>query len=167
MAKYCDECGKPLEPKANFCTGCGRSPQGKVSGKSEWKAKRAKVMGQKPAKRSFTKVSFGILVLAVIATYFFWPKSGNSIIQAQPVVLDNVSYTTARKQMIDIQAKVENGKIVIPLDVVREKKFVAFNYDTPDRSVPLLAYISGEGKMVTAVSMCEPCESRRFHIKGD
>jgi hypothetical protein len=69
--------------------------------------------------------------------------------------------------MFDIPSRVEEGKIIIPLDVVKERKFVAFNYTTPTNVVPLLAYVSGEGKIVTAVSMCEPCNSKRFHMKGD
>lgn len=69
--------------------------------------------------------------------------------------------------MFDVPSKVQNGKIIIPLDLLKERKFLAFNYTTERNNVPLLAYITGEGKILTAVSMCEPCNSTRFHIKGD
>jgi len=31
--------------------------------------------------------------------------------------------------------------------------------------IPLLSYMTLAGRVVTAVSMCEPCRSTRFHIK--
>jgi len=64
--------------------------------------------------------------------------------------------------MTDIQAKVENGKISIPLEVVKEKKMVRFEYQ--GNRVPLLASMTPSGRVLTAVSMCEPCRSTRFHI---
>ena len=67
--------------------------------------------------------------------------------------------------MTDIQAKVEKGKISIPLSEVMEKKMVRFEYQANGVSVPLLSYITQSGRVVTAVSMCEPCRSTRFHIK--
>ena len=73
-----------------------------------------------------------------------------------------VDYTGQTIPMVDIQAKVDNGKISISLDAVKEKKMVRFEY--PGNGVPLLAYIAPSGRVVTAVSMCEPCRSTRFHI---
>ncbi len=69
--------------------------------------------------------------------------------------------------MVDVSPKVSNAKITLPLDLVRRKEFVAFRYTYGSRTVPLLAYIAPGGKLVTAVSLCEPCRSTRFHIVGD
>lgn len=33
--------------------------------------------------------------------------------------------------------------------------------------MPLLAYLSEEGRIITAISMCEPCNSTAFHINGN
>ncbi len=44
-------------------------------------------------------------------------------------VAERVDYTGQTIPMTDIQAKVENGKISIPLDVVKEKKMVRFEYE--------------------------------------
>jgi uncharacterized membrane protein len=67
--------------------------------------------------------------------------------------------------MTDIQAKVEKGKISIPLSEVMEKRMVRFEYEGKGGKIPLLSYITQSGKVVTAVSMCEPCKSTRFHIQ--
>ena len=67
--------------------------------------------------------------------------------------------------MTDVSANVENGKISIPLDMVKEKKMVRFEYKGNGVKIPIVSYITPAGKVVTAVSMCEPCRSTRFHIK--
>jgi len=83
------------------------------------------------------------------------------------VVTSGIAYPESGQPMVDVQTTVANGKINVSFDAVTSKKFVAFSYFTKRRNVALLAYVSGEGKVVTAVSMCEPCNSRRFHIKGE
>ncbi|HSB04378.1 MAG TPA: Fe-S-containing protein, partial [Thermodesulfobacteriota bacterium] len=50
-------------------------------------------------------------------------------------------------------------------ETVMEKKIVRLEYEGKDAVIPLVAYITQAGKVVTAVSMCEPCRSTRFHIK--
>lgn len=66
--------------------------------------------------------------------------------------------------MVDVVAKVENGKISIPVHTVKEKKMVRFEYEGKGGKIPLVAYITPSGRVVTAISMCEPCRSTRFHI---
>jgi len=76
-----------------------------------------------------------------------------------------VDYSGQTISMTDIVAKVENGKISIPLDLVKEKKMVRFEYEGKGLKIPLLAYVTLAGRVVTAISMCEPCRSTRFHIQ--
>jgi uncharacterized membrane protein len=112
-------------------------------------------------------VSLSLVVVAVLlAGVGYWVMKGHTAadprVSSQPKVSGKVDYAGQTIRMVDIQAKVENGKISIPLDVVKETKMVRFEY--PGNGVPLLAYIAPSGRVVTAVSMCEPCRSTRFHI---
>lgn len=66
--------------------------------------------------------------------------------------------------MTDIEARTEGGKIVVPLTSVKEKGLVAFKYKGK-QEITLLSYIAPSGKVVTAVSLCEPCASTRFFIQ--
>ena len=50
---------------------------------------------------------------------------------------------------------------------MKNNKLVSFEYVRPDGRIPLLAYITPAGKLVAAVSVCEPCNSTRFHIEGN
>jgi uncharacterized membrane protein len=82
-----------------------------------------------------------------------------------PKVSREVSYASQAIDMTDIEATVENGRISIPIDVVLEKKIVRFEFENNGSKFPLLAYVTPSGKAVTAMSLCEPCQSTRFHIQ--
>lgn len=170
MANFCSECGKPVVENTNFCTSCGASITGKAPSKVQWQDKREKVFGKRGnGGKNLTKRFFWIAGALLLGgwVYLNLPESGNAVIKALPVVTNAVYFGTAGQQMTNIPAKAENGKIIIPLDLLKEKKFIRFIYGDGSAGLPLLAYITNEGKIVTAVSLCEPCNSTAFHIKGN
>lgn len=170
MANFCVKCGKPMAPDANFCTFCG-TPLAKHSNITETiEKKRQKVVGKTKQSRLKTLKILtiaGFAAVAMVMVYIYLPEKTNPVIEAQPIIAKKVEYPNLEQQMFHVPSKVEDGKIIISLDYVRERKFVDFSYINGVKVVPLLAYISPDGKLVTAISMCEPCNSRRFHIQGD
>ena len=155
---------------ASFCTNCGASLTGKTAVKAQWQDKREKVLGkQQNGGKNRVKVLIWTAAIAFLGGWLYLnlPESGNPVIKASPVVTNAVYYAPTAQQMTNIPVKVENGKITISLELLKEKKFVRFMHGDASSGLPLLAYISSEGKIVTAVSMCEPCNSTDFHIKGD
>jgi uncharacterized membrane protein len=110
-----------------------------------------------------------IVIAIVLGGVAFWIIHGkttaNPKIASQQKVMDRVDYAGQTIPMTDIVAKVEKGKISIPLDLVKEKKMVRFEYEGNGVKIPLLAYVTLAGRVVTAISMCEPCRSTRFHIQ--
>jgi len=110
-----------------------------------------------------------VIVAIVIGAAPIWMLPGDAGGQLQspspPRPSDKTEYWAKAIRMTDIAAKMENGKISIPLDGVKEKKIVRFEYEGNGVKIPLLSYITDGGKIVTAVSVCEPCRSTRFHIK--
>ncbi len=169
MENFCSACGKPVEKNANYCTHCGASLSGKAPAKTEWQQKREKVLGKQRGGSKRMRSLLWVVGLSVLVgwVYFNTPERGNPIIKALPVVTNAENYGPSAKQMSAIGATVENGSIVLSLDLLKEKKLIRFVYGDSSSGLPLLAYISGEGKVITAVSMCEPCNSTMFHIQGD
>lgn len=67
-----------------------------------------------------------------------------------------------------VESKVENGNaIVATLSTVKEKKFIWTEYKANGKRVPLTAFIQPDGKVMVAVSFCEPCKGERFHITNN
>jgi len=176
MANFCIECGQAVQPNANFCDNCGTKliqvEQPTSSRKDvRFEEKRARVLGQNQSNNKPKYILFGVfsigVLLGLVTLFNSLPSRANPIIEQQSIVTGAVQYPRSSTEMRPVPAKTENGKILLPLETVLEKKFVAFDYQSPRGVIPLLAYISPEGKVVTAVSMCEPCNSTRFHIRSD
>ncbi len=160
--KVCTECQTKNDDLTTFCKKCGLLLTG-----AAFTEKKEKVLGEKK-KRSWGLISLGVIVV-VLGGVAFWiieaKTTTRSQIGSRQKVMDRVNYSGQTLPMTDIVAKVEDGKIAIPLDLVKEKKMVRFEYEGKGLKVPLLAYVTPAGRVVTAISMCEPCRSTRFHIQ--
>jgi uncharacterized membrane protein len=123
-------------------------------------------MGDKRRNPYWIPISLAVFAILLVGVSY-WIIEGNTgsnpKVSTQPKLNERVDYAGQSVRMADIHARVENGKISISLDELKEKKMVRFEYQ--GNGVPLLAYITPSGRVVTAVSMCEPCRSTRFHIE--
>jgi uncharacterized membrane protein len=160
--KACPKCQTKNQESSRFCKKCGFQLS-----ESSFQDKKERVLGETRKKSYWLSISLAVLAVLLVGVGY-WIIEGitgsNPTVSSQPKVESSVNYTGQTIRMADIQAKVENGKISIPLDVVKEKKMVRFEYEANGVKVPLLSYITQSGRVVTAVSMCEPCRSTRFHI---
>ena len=169
MVKFCPNCGIKLIPGAKFCGNCGHKisdTQTSASGNS----KRDIVIGntKKNKYKSLFSALYVVILVGSLVFYFATTKTKQEkVISEQPKVANQIQYPDSRLDMQPLEANVVAGKIILPLDKVLEKKFVRFVYKNETSSIPLLAYINGEGKLVTSISMCEPCNSTTFHISGE
>jgi uncharacterized membrane protein len=77
-----------------------------------------------------------------------------------------VDYLGSRVAMTDIKLEIEDGKVMFPLDAVIQNSFIFTEYDQDRFRLPLMAFIHPSGRLVAAVSFCEPCRSESFHIDG-
>ncbi len=136
---------------------------------SSFSDKKKKVLEDKK-KASFSGWFVLLIVLAVLlGGVAYWLVQGES--SGRPELFSKTKARGERDdakptlQMTDIQVRVENGHILIPVDVLKEKKIVRFEYEGNGVKVPLYAYLTLAGRVVTGISMCEPCKSTRFRIQ--
>ncbi len=80
---------------------------------------------------------------------------------------ENSMHSLAIVPMTKIEAVAGKGLVEVPLELVKRNKLVSFEYMRPDGPVPLLAYMTPSGRVVTAIGLSEPCNSKSFHIEGD
>ena len=160
--KACPKCRAENEETNRFCKNCGIDLSG-----SSFQDKKEKVLGRKKGGPSWAIILL-IVIAITLGGVAYWIVQGNSNanpkVSTQPKVSGKVDYTDQTIRMANVQAKVENGKIVIPVHVVKENKFVRFEYEGKGLKIPLYAYLTMAGRVVTGISMCEPCKSTRFRI---
>lgn len=166
---YCPQCGHKITNEVKFCPDCGyRLGSNAKDNNHQVNNKRERVLAG--SKSSHKGKYFGLVTILLIGALIFYinakPSKEEAIIKQQPKVIDNVTYPTVRYDHSYTIAFAQNGKIILPLDIVKEKKFVKFDYTGSNTTIPLLAYLTEDGKVVTAISLCEPCDSKSFHIKG-
>lgn len=165
----CPNCGADVREGARFCSSCGTPLQRAVESTAQLPSQseiaQRKAMS-KQAKTIYTAIALGLFALF---TYFFIshiPGGAHPVITNQPSVAMATAYTGEPIQQTQIEATVENGQISFPLPILLSKKLIAFDYKTETQTIPLLAYISAEGKLVTAYRFCEPCNSKTYSIVG-
>ncbi len=160
--KVCPECQTKNDDLTTFCKKCGLLLTGPA-----FREKKERVLGERK-RQSWGLIALGVLV-AVLGGVAFWiieaKTTTDSKIASRQKVMDGVDYSGRTISMTNLAAVVEDGKISIPLHLVKEKKIVRFEYESKERKVPLLAYVTPSGGVITAISLCEPCRSTRFRIQ--
>jgi hypothetical protein len=163
--KLCPVCRNETRAEAKFCTSCGANLSAPVE-----KEGRAHPIVKNPLSRKAKRL-YGVLIalLSVLFLYLFvahLPGGAHPVIAKQPEVAMATMYMGKTITPEPISVEINGGKITFPLATVLQYHAVAFTITTPTGSVPLLAYISAEGKLVTSIRMCEPCNSSKFTIEG-
>lgn len=171
MAKinYCPRCGTQLADKIKHCPECGLKIEGdnfKNPAINNGKKKKVFQSGKKKDRNKYWLGAAVIVITGLIIIYNRQPSKEYSIIKEQPQVTNSVSYPSYRYEETYTIAYAKNGNVILPLDLVKEKKMVKFDFLNNDGKIPILAYLTEDGKVVTAISMCEPCNSTDFHIQG-
>lgn len=124
-------------------------------------------------KKSKAPIIGGVIVLGIgllIGVKFMDSQKSNTDSQATAAVGQTVNYSATEKlQQVKVELpKAENGKVAVAtLTDLREKKFIWTEYKENGKSLPLTALVKPNGKVVVAVSICEPCNGETFHIRGN
>lgn len=138
-------------------------------------SKREKFISNKRSGKKWFAAAFLIVASAAVLLFYTSNNKARSIQDYErPVVSKPIIYEGRITKMTTINAIVEGGVISIPLDILKKKKIVNFNY--PKKRIPsgtgteplsLMAYITPSGKLFTGTSYCPPCRSKLHDITAD
>lgn len=141
-----------------------------MSKNKKMQTKREKFTQQKKSKAPIIG-AVAVLGIAVIAGgYLLGSKKSDADAKATATIGQTVQYSASvpLQQVKLPMAKVENGKVTVAsLTDLKDTKFVFTEYQANGKRVPLTALVKPNGKVVVAVSLCEPCKSESFRIMGD
>jgi uncharacterized membrane protein len=159
----CQQCGSQLSKEMAVCPTCGSSshhrqqPEEAQSKTSAMAVRRWMVRGLVAA---VVLLGIAVFLNQLLRTY-------HPVIDAQPVVAMSTMYRDDRISSTPIDAAMDAGFISIPLKVVQEKKLVRFFDPEKIQNIPMIAYITPQGKLVTAMSKSEHCGSTDFFLSGN
>jgi hypothetical protein len=163
----CPQCTNEIKSTARFCPSCGAAVVQPDAGTQVQSADTEREFQRRksPALRYILIGIFAIIgVYLIITVYNYIYFEEHDVIAAQPIVSDPVDYTDREIAMTDLTGTVEDGYFTFPLQQVLDHKLVRFEYQGPTAVIPILAYISTRGKLVTSISISEPSNSSRFTI---
>jgi len=128
------------------------------------KSKKEEFMSQKNSTQKILKIIIAVLGIAALGLILMLFLPGNKKKEGA-YYASEINYSGQEIQMTDIKTVVNNeGKIEIPLEDVKKYGIVYVPYS---QNKPLTAFFLNDGRLVVAVSICEPCQGYRFKIQDN
>jgi len=127
----------------------------------------AQVKSVSPSARG-KYIAAGIVLVLIIGIYVFTDqllRTYHPVIEDQPTVAMTSVYNDQNVPSTPVQASLQDGFIVLPLKLVREYRLVRFSDPEGLQAVPIIAYVTPQGRLVTAMSKSENCGSTDFYLK--
>lgn len=155
----CSQCGNMLSDNAVVCVQCGNIIQSKMLSQPVARNQR-KI-------KIISAVIFSVVLISGIG--YFAATIGRNyhpIIDDQPSLGFGINAAPGKIMSNKINAAVDGNDIVIPLDIVTNYRIVRFDDPEGKQTVPILAYVTPRGKIVTAMSISETCRSNDFYLDG-
>lgn len=142
-------------------------------------SKKEKVLGNKQNKNSYIVPAIVAVGLVLMAFAFYANTKGGGVnsdaANKGTYQVDAQNYEGQVIKMTDIQPEIKDGKVIVDLDNLKQNKIVRL--EIPNQKVtlpngstfdfmPVTAFVSDQGRVVGAISFCEPCSGTRFRIEG-
>ncbi len=155
----CPQCGNIVKEQENVCSLCGEILSSSVINS----------LPKKQPKKKLGIIIFLSLVFCIGIAIFFkiLVREYHPIIKKQPTI--TVQETHNQKEKIQshiVTSTIHNDKIIISLDTLQHYSVVRFFDPENVQKIPILAYITPKGKIVTAMSLSENCRSEDFYLEG-
>ncbi|MBI2620108.1 MAG: DUF2318 domain-containing protein [Ignavibacteriales bacterium] len=159
----CHQCGTEVQGKTGVCPTCGTALKF-VEEKSGGEQRKPKV----PAKRWMVRATMILVLVGGIGVFLDQLlRTFHPVIERQPTVGMVTMYREQKIASVPIEATMKGGAIAIPLRAVQENKLVRFFDPEKIQEVPMIAYVTPQGKLVTAMSKSEHCGSTDFYLSGN
>lgn len=154
----CSSCNANVTIEQKFCTNCGNE------------ITIVNIENNNIQKKISLLKKIGISVVLIVGLYFYFhtlTRNYHPIIAEQPGIGTAAVSITSKIMSNKITATVENENILVPLNVVLQYRIVRFYDPSGEQKIPILAYVTPRGKIVTAMSISESCRSEDFFLDGE
>jgi preprotein translocase subunit Sec61beta len=115
-----------------------------------------------------TKVLLGVaLITGLLYFAFTLTRNYHPIIADQPSVGYGTTPGQNKIQSRTITARIDRDDIVVDIETVTGSGLIRFFDPEGIQTVPIIAYVTPRGKIVTAMSISESCRSTDFFLQGN
>lgn len=154
----CTQCGAVITEGQKFCSSCGHPVEQSSAAAQPGSKKKSKV-----APRLFLAavLLLGLTYFAITLTRNYHP-----VIADQPSVGYGTNPGQGKIMSFKTTASLDGNDIVINVDEVTKHGIIRFPDPEGIQTVPILAYVTPRGKIVTAMSISESCRSDDFYLEG-
>lgn len=139
--------------------------------------KKARLEAEYQKRRKRKKVVLSSVVVAMIigiAAIVAYNQAPQYIFdKAHYNIGHSMNYTNKQVEMATIQAQIGDGKVKLPIADIAKTGITYAEYDpnfdvgNGQKGLGVMSFVTANGRIVSTVSFCEPCYSRKFHIEGD
>lgn len=162
MQRQCPQCGSAVSESVKFCPRCGSNLGGSLS-QSEGDAQ--KVLAR--SKWLMRGLLFFVLAAGLVAYIRDAFRTYHPVIEKQPAVMQSVTVTAEKISSTNARARMEGPFIVVSLKDIVQHRLIRFFDPEGIQNVPMIAYLTSSGKLVTAMSISENCRSTDFYLEGE
>lgn len=160
MERTCRVCGTTIAAGSSVCRQCGAPVTADAS--------TPVATAAPPLTHRSWIVRIAVVTAAIAGIWAFYGdafREYHPVIAKQPEV--SAPGASARVNSTLVNARVEGPFIIVSLAEVRERRIVRFFDPESVQAVPMLAYLTPSGRVVTAMSISENCRSRDFYLEGE
>ncbi len=160
MNRQCTVCGTPAVESERVCRQCGAP----VAQNEE----SVPASGAAPVGSRMWILRAVVVAAAAAGLWAFYSdafRSYHPVIAAQPEI-GSVS-ASGRINSTLVVARKEGPFIIISATELRQRRIVRFFDPESVQALPVIAYLTPAGRVVTAMSISENCRSRDFYLEGE
>ena len=160
---FCSHCGSEITTQQEFCSHCGE----KITTVQNEKLDANNI----PLRGGKLWIVKGLLLTVLVGGLYIFistvSRDYHPVIAKQPTINTPANTSTEKIKSYEITASLENDYIIIPLQQIIDHKIVRFSHTQRIQNIPIIAYVTTKGKIVTAMSLSEACRSTDFYLEGE
>ena len=158
----CRQCGSEMQEGVKVCPTCGSTLTASGTGSAQ-----AALPGVSVRQWAIRLTLGAVLIIGVGAFVDQLLRTYHPVIEHQPTVAMVTMYRDEQIRSTSVEAIMQQGNIAVPLKLIQEHKLVRFFDPEGIQEVPMIAYVTPQGKLVTAMSKSEHCGSTDFYLSGN
>jgi hypothetical protein len=156
----CTQCGASISETQKYCAHCGNPNNHNQEKPSDSMSGRKSLLIPK-------LLLAAVFITGILYFSFTLTRNYHPIIADQPSTGFGTTPGQSKVSSKKVTARIDADDIVIDVESITAMGLVRFEDPEGIQTVPIIAYVTPRGKIVTAMSISESCRSTDFYLQGN